>query len=51
MVVENFVETAGLVLIPVYAVFDAFGSVTVEMVGLTLHWAHASIQEEELFEL
>ena len=46
--VEDTVQSTSLVLITVYAVFDALGGVAVEMICLALHGTYAGIEEEEL---
>lgn len=45
--VQDAVQPARLVLVPVYAVLDLLRGVAVEVVGLALHGAQAGVEEEE----
>lgn len=47
VLVQDAVQAARLVLVPLDAVVDFLGRVPVEVVGLALHGADAGVQEEE----
>ena len=48
MGVEDTVQATCLVLIAIHTVLDVLWCVAGEVIGLTLHWAYAGIEKEEL---
>lgn len=47
MLVQNTIQSSGLVLVPVNPILDLFGSISSEVVRLSLHRAHACVHEEQ----